>query len=433
MKKVFEKLKKYEGLIIITLAILVICLISYIVLNEVFLKGNSYEDDKLINSKQYFETPDRIVYKEKGEDKYYVFTSQDEEYQELINQLTISIDSIDEGTNITSLEISDIENSERYLELDYNTISKNYVIAYEKDGLNVIKRNDMGGKLIKANIRKKEELSNLVEEVIKDTESYSMSDSKEYEISNEFNYDLIEKSPALKYYQDGIYGIKIEDKETFDRIVENYGININGNITDETFDKTDVIIIFSKWEVSNITSRVGGITFTFTGYKNNGGYCGTLYLASKAINTNCIYRDTTNISNESIESDETSESNLQVDTKYNVSITKEQASDIADAEAKNQKYQYQPWVSDFTSKNILSDGSEGNEISAELLYELDEIHRIYYWEEEWEKRDSNGNKLYYGQPMWCVRLGDKNDPLTSLYIYVDANNGNILGAGKASD
>ena len=102
MKKVFEKLKKYEGLIIITLAILVICLISYIVLNEVFLKGNSYEDDKLINSKQYFETPDRIVYKEKGEDKYYVFTSQDEEYQELINQLTISIDSIDEGTNITS-------------------------------------------------------------------------------------------------------------------------------------------------------------------------------------------------------------------------------------------------------------------------------------------------------------------------------------------
>ena len=322
MKKVFEKLKKYEGLIIITLAILVICLTSYIVLNEVFLKGNSYEDDKLINSKQYFETPDRIVYKEKGEDKYYVFTSQDEEYQELINQLTISIDSIDEGTNITSLEISDIENSERYLELDYNTISKNYVIAYEKDGLNVIKRNDMGGKLIKANIRKKEELSNLVEEVIKDTESYSMSDSKEYEISNEFNYDLIEKSPALKYYQDGIYGIKIEDKETFDRIVENYGININENITDETFDKTDVIIIFSKWEVSNITSRVGGITFTFTGYKNNDGYCGTLYLASKAINTNCIYRDTTNISNESIESDETSESNLQVDTKYNVSITK---------------------------------------------------------------------------------------------------------------
>ena len=83
MKKVFEKLKKYEGLIIITLAILVICLISYIVLNEVFLKGNSYEDDKLINSKQYFETPDRIVYKEKGEDKYYVFTSQDEEYQEI--------------------------------------------------------------------------------------------------------------------------------------------------------------------------------------------------------------------------------------------------------------------------------------------------------------------------------------------------------------
>ena len=35
--------------------------------------------------------------------------------------------------------------------------------------------------------------------------------------------------------------------------------------------------------------------------------------------------------------------------------------------------------------------------------------------------------------MWCVRLGDKEDPLTNLYIYVDATNENVVGAGKASD
>ena len=32
-----------------------------------------------------------------------------------------------------------------------------------------------------------------------------------------------------------------------------------------------------------------------------------------------------------------------------------------------------------------------------------------------------------------IRLFDKNDPLTSLYIYVDAINGEIIGAGASSD
>ena len=73
------------------------------------------------------------------------------------------------------------------------------------------------------------------------------------------------------------------------------------------------------------------------------------------------------------------------------------------------------------------------EISAELIYSLDDIHKAYYWEEDWTVKDSNGNNLYKGQPVWCIRLGDKNDPLTNLYIYVDANNGEVVGAGKASD
>ena len=85
-----------------------------------------------------------------------------------------------------------------------------------------------------------------------------------------------------------------------------------------------------------------------------------------------------------------------------------------------------------SATEVFSDGNGNYEISAELLYSLDDIHRLYYWENDWAK-DSNINNLFKGQPVWCVRLGDKNDPLTNLYIYVDATNGNVLGAGKASD
>ena len=58
---------------------------------------------------------------------------------------------------------------------------------------------------------------------------------------------------------------------------------------------------------------------------------------------------------------------------------------------------------------------------------MDDIKKIYHWNEEWKISD-NKNKL-----MWEIWLNDENDPLTNLYIYIDAYNGNIIGAGKASD
>ena len=50
-----------------------------------------------------------------------------------------------------------------------------------------------------------------------------------------------------------------------------------------------------------------------------------------------------------------------------------------------------------------------------------------------QKIDHEGHEEYEGKTMWKIRLFDKNDPLTSLYIYVDAINGEIIGAGASSD
>ena len=47
--------------------------------------------------------------------------------------------------------------------------------------------------------------------------------------------------------------------------------------------------------------------------------------------------------------------------------------------------------------------------------------------EEWKKSD------YSGKLMWKIRLFDENDPLTSLYIYIDAIDGDVIGAGASSD
>lgn len=123
---------------------------------------------------------------------------------------------------------------------------------------------------------------------------------------------------------------------------------------------------------------------------------------------------------------------IEEDSKYYASvegkekvqiISPREAANIADIEAKKSDYQYQSWKSEFYSR-----GKENNEaLSAKLCYGLDEIDRLYMWEERW-RVESYENKI-----MWQIRLCDANDPLTSLYIYVDAQNKNIIGAGQMSD
>lgn len=103
-------------------------------------------------------------------------------------------------------------------------------------------------------------------------------------------------------------------------------------------------------------------------------------------------------------------------------ISPEKACDIADKEAQKDIYQYQDWKSDFYSR-----GEENNYQMAIELKNGINISNLD-WEDDWKKTTDYEDKL-----TWSVRLFDRNDPLTSLFIYIDATDGNILGAGKLSD
>ena len=100
-------------------------------------------------------------------------------------------------------------------------------------------------------------------------------------------------------------------------------------------------------------------------------------------------------------------------------ITEEQAMEIALEEGKKEIYQYQSWESDF------SDG-----VLAQLQEDGVPEH---LWESDWAAKDENGLPLYTGQRLWAVNLTDRNDPLTHLLIYIDAETGAVIGAGKLSD
>ena len=455
MIKLSDKFKEYKTLIGITTLLIVLCIGTFI-----FTKIKTQENQVEIqtNRVQYFETPNRIVYKEKGKDNYYVLKQGETTYTEILNEIISGFDSKEEGIMLSNEEIKQIEQTENYIELDYDTISKNYIIAYEKGENNIIFKNDNGGQVVEQKLSNKENIKKLVEEKIKNNATnncYHMEDNEEYALTTEISDEtLIKNVSGLKLYESGIYGIKIENKETLNEILQRYNIKLKEDINDEIFKKTDIIFMASKYRIEKIETRIGGLTYYFEGEKNNNNYYISIYAASKAINTNCIYRNldktiNNNISNNNLEInnnktnnntydnnvinnniDTNKESNSEVNKT--IKITKEQAAQIAEEEAKNEKYQYQPWKSEFSATEAWVDENGNYEIAAELIYTLDDIHRLYYWESEWAK-DSNINNIFKGQPVWCVRLGDKEDPLTNLYIYVDATNENVVGAGKASD
>ena len=455
MIKLSDKFKEYKTLIGITTLLIVLCIGTFI-----FTKIKTQENQVEIqtNRVQYFETPNRIIYKEKGKDNYYVLKQGETIYTEILNEIISGFDSKEEGIMLSNEEIKQIEQTENYIELDYDTISKNYIIAYEKGENNIIFKNDNGGQVVKQKLSNKENIKKLVEEKIKNNATnncYHMEDNEEYALTTEISDEtLIKNVSGLKLYESGIYGIKIENKETLNEILQRYNIKLKEDINDEIFKKTDIIFMASKYRIEKIETRIGGLTYYFEGEKNNNNYYISIYAASKAINTNCIYRNldktiNNNISNNNLEInnnktnnntydnnvinnniDTNKESNSEVNKT--IKITKEQAAQIAEEEAKNEKYQYQPWKSEFSATEAWVDENGNYEIAAELIYTLDDIHRLYYWESEWAK-DSNINNIFKGQPVWCVRLGDKEDPLTNLYIYVDATNENVVGAGKASD
>ena len=288
MIKLSKQFKEYKALIGVTTLVLTLC-VGILIFTQV--KPNNEN----VNNVQYFETPDRIVYKEKGNDNYYVFTSAKQEYIDILNQLIHCIDGIGEGEELGEEEIRKIEEEESYIELDYDTISKNYIIAYEKENYNVIKRTDTGGQVIKQTIKQASELKALIQKASKETTAYHMKEMDLYKFDEPITYEVPSWSNELKKYEQGIYTVRLGNMSALANFLENNNLNYDGNINEETFEKSYVIASITKYKVLGVDARVGGITYHFYGTENTEKYYITILTVSQATNINCIYRDYSNL------------------------------------------------------------------------------------------------------------------------------------------
>ena len=406
--------------------------IALLFIIEIDFEKNEPEDIGIINGKDMLPIPDRIIYKNKA-GKYVIINQEDKECQYIYNELYRRINSISNGTVYKEEEITQMQDKGSFIEFDYNTKSKNFVFLLEENEIGVIKRLADSGQVIKRTLNEKDELIRRIEYWTKNFTKYNFNRDKDYNVKS--NFDKIPNNLDFKEVEPGIHQkiINYNNKE-FKEIIQSLNIEFSENILSFDSEKESIVITLSKYEIKSVRQNIGNIKYQFGEYNNK--YFINILVVSDIVNTNCIYFNKTANNSMPIKTEEISTSNDKYAVNYykennkcytNFSnkqieiISKEEACDIADLEAKKEKYQYQSWKSEFYSRG------EENTIIAELISDLSEISRIYHWREEWKISDYS-NKL-----MWKVRLFDLNDPLTNLYIYVDATNGNIIGAGEQSD
>lgn len=400
-------MEQYKTLIIVAIIVVALCIAV-----SIFTQMDAKQETEIFNNVKYFETPDRIVYKTKDQDKYYVFTSDKNDYDQLLNQLIKCVDGVGEGAKLCEEDMKKIEQEENYIELDYDTISKNYVIAYQKENYNVIKRTNEGGVVVKNKIQHKQDLEILLREQIRGKkEIYGMSDTKEYKIAEPITYQVPSWSNELKKYEQGIYSVRLGSKDAYQKFIANNKLTMPQDIPEEQFEKTNVIATITKYQIEKIETRVGGVTLHFTGAENTEKYYINFYCLSKAININCIYREYGQVTMLSQSTPDTLESE-------NVEIR----IDATDGNA----------IAEGTAKQIAINALKKDGITTYTDMRIERKTENKYYLEKWT--DSNQNYTekytptneYEAVDTWCIGFQDAGDVGCYVMVWVDAHTGEVL-------
>lgn len=416
----------------ILLLLVVFSIIFFIFKNEISNEKLEKNNVGLVDENNILPTPDRIIYKNIN-NEYIIINSGTSAYTQIYSELYNRITNTIEGKVYSEDEISQMQNKGTFIEFDYNSKSKNYVFILEEKEIGIIKRFSDGGQVIQTSLSNKDKLIKKIENLTKDI-------STKYDFNTEYNYNsenkLSKVANDLKLSQTkvaGVYQQVIEyDENEYNAILKKLNFKTSHEMPKVDFNKQSVIVTVSRYEIKDIQKNIGNIKYELGKFLDE--YSVNIFIVSKVVNSKCIYFNTNvdelNVSKISINDNKNGVEYYVQNGKYyaNINNTKteiisiEIASDIAEEETKKAKYQYQSWKSEFYRGESID-----NSISGELILGLDDISRLYHWRAEWQ------NEEYEGKTMWKIRLFDKNDPLTSLYIYVDAINGEIIGAGASSD
>lgn len=416
----------------ILLLLVVFSIIFFIFKIEISNEKQNKTNVGMVAENTILPTPDRIIYKNSN-NEYIVINAGSSVYTKIYSELYNRTTDIIEGIVYSESEISQMQNKGSFIEFDYYRKSKNYVFMLEENDIGIIKRFSDSGQVIQTSLNNKDAL-------IKKIDKLTNNIKTKYDFNIEYNYNsenkLSKVTSDLKLQQTKVVGVYQKNitysEDEYNSILKNLNFKTNQELPKVDFSKQNVVITVSRYEIKDIKKNIGNIKYELGEFLDE--YIVNVLIVSKVVNTSCVYFNTeTDDIGVSTYYTSNNENGVEYYVQNNKSYTNinnikteiisiETAAEIAEQEAKKEKYQYQEWKSEFYSRENLNES-----ISGELILGLDEISRLYHWNNNWQIQE------YQNKTIWKIRLFDRNDPLTNLYIYIDAINGTIIGAGSISD
>lgn len=410
--------------------IIIIFLIILIVL-AVFLKNKS---DKFIelSKKEYSENiknPDRIIYKSKNEDEYYIILPDEEIYNKIIEKLSENIGEINQDLEISQDVIDDISKNTSYIEFDYNTKSKNYIIPFDIKDKGIIKLTSTNGRLLNAKVKNVKSIRKIIEKDIKknNRKSYTMNTNKEYISTNvldSFPYRYKQQFKEVDWMVNQVVITNWEDYELYKAMCN---LKLEEPLPEDVFDNNNLILTVAMTSNISVKISVGNLKYTYDNYDSIDHV--HLLVVSKVVNSNCIYSTNNAIERSKQELENwKNEYNSKVDNiDSNVFVTN-----------------FEEYFSNKNKSGSISE-TTAKEIADKAFDEASRIAGSYDKSTQTMKKESvyannfftfktnEGPKNYGSEKVKCYVYTREDEMGCGVSVYIDANTGKVIGGEAFGD
>lgn len=415
-------------IIIIILTLIAIGLIAGLFITQYYTPTAVNQNSENIFAKNIID-PDRIVYRN-VDGKYYQFTKGTDAYNQIKEAIQKSVSNYNESGNTLSEEEIDSIHQKSFIEFDYETASKNYIVPLEEnENANMIKLGNTGGIVVSNSLSDLKEISAVAKEQSQSQTAYDLS-YKEMLSRNTIDsieYKYLQQFKEINYK---IHQVKIQDMETYELYKEMCNLAFDEEIDENIFQDNDLILTVSLVPKINVKVNIGNIQYTYENMNDvDYQYTAHLLIVSKIVNTDCIYNtDLTEINNKIEMENFESEFDEQVDN-LNTQIF------VKDFDSFYQEYQKATGeISQERAAEIAEIGfEEAKRVVGEYDKETQECREIEvtpnnFFTRKYNERDRT--ELYTVQGYVFSR---KDEMGNGVQIYVDKKLGKIVGASAFGD
>ena len=420
--------KRTKIMIICILTIIAIGLIVALFVTQYYAPKVSTETSESIFTDNII-NPDRIVYRNQS-GQYYQFAKDSDEYNQIIERIKQSLNNYSESGNTLTEEDIDSIHEKSFIEFDYETASKNYIIPLEEnENANMIKLGNTGGIEVSNQLKNLEELATLADEQSQNATPYEF-EYKELLSRNtitSMEYRYLQQFKQINYK---IYQVKIQDMESYELYKEMCNLAFDEEIANNIFENNDLILTVSLVPKITVKVNIGNIQYTYENMSDvDYQYTAHLLIVSKIVNTDCIYNtDLTEIEAEVDRGNFETEFDEQVDN-LNTQIF------VKDFDSFYQEYQSATGeITQEQAEEIAEIGfEEAERIVGDYDKETQECIEIEVTPNNFFTRKySEGDKMAQ-YTVQGYAFSRKDEMGNGVQIYVDKRLGKIVGARAFGD